>query len=79
MSNDNLRDLTLVKFQKLLSDNNTELKKINSGFNNLNKILSVFLIFGLNSSDFKKHTTTEIKNVIPKYTELLRTISESIK
>jgi len=44
---DNLRDLTLVKIQQLLNQNNKELKTINSNFKNLNKILSVFLIFPL--------------------------------
>jgi len=41
---DNLRDLTIVKMQQLLNENNKELKSINSNFKNLNKILSVFLI-----------------------------------
>ena len=39
MSNNNLRDLTLVKMQQVLNQNNTELKNINSNFKNLNKII----------------------------------------
>jgi hypothetical protein len=79
MSTDNLRDLTLVKMQQVLNQNNTELKTINSNFKNLNKILSVFLILAVNENSLKSKTLKEIKTIIPNYTELLKTISENIK
>ena len=79
MSTDNLRDLTLVKMQQVLNQNNTELKNINSNFKNLNKILSVFLVLAVSENNLKTKTITEIKTIIPNYTELLKTISENIK
>jgi len=56
-----------------------ELKSINSSLINHNKMLSVFLILALSHSDFKSKSFNEIKTIIPNYTEVLRTISESIK
>ena len=79
MSNENLRDLTLVKMQQLLNENNKELKSINSNFKNLNKILSVFLILAVSENNLKTKTLKEIKTIIPNYTELLKAISENIK
>ncbi len=79
MSNENIRDLTLVKIQQLLNQNNTELKNINSNFKNLNKILSVFLVLAVSENNLKTKTLKEIKTIIPNYTELLKAISENIK
>jgi len=79
MSTDNLRDLTLVKIQQLLNQNNAELKNINSNFKNLNKILSVFLVLAVSENNLKTKTIKEIKTIIPNNTELLKAISESIK
>ena len=79
MSTDNLRDLTLVKMQEVLNQNNKELKTINSNFKNLNKILSVFLVLAVSENTLKTKTLKEIKTIIPNYTELLKAISENIK
>jgi len=56
----------------------TELKKLNSNFNTLNKIMSNFLVLALDSSTFKKKTNDEIKKIMPQINETLKSIHENI-
>ena len=64
------------QFRNKLNDN---LDKINSTLTNLNRILSVNLIFNLQSTNFVKKNKKEIDEVIPSYIELLNNISKNIK
>lgn len=64
------------QFRNKLNDN---LDKINSTLTNLNRILSVNLIFNLQNTDFVKKNKKEIDEVIPSYIELLNNISKNIK
>ena len=54
-----------------------QLSNINKSLNTLNKIMSVFLKFALDSSSFKSKTTEEIKATAQKENEILKTINES--
>jgi len=55
-----------------------ELKKLNSNFNTLNKIMSNFLIIATTESTFKKLTNNEIKKIVPTVSETIKSINESI-
>ena len=63
-------------FRNKLNDN---LEKINSSLINLNKILSVDLIFKLQNTNFITKNTNEIETVIPKYIDVLNLINKNIK
>ena len=56
----------------------TELKKLNSNFNTLNKMMSCFLVLSLVNSPFKSKTNDEIKKVMPRINETLKSIHENI-
>ena len=54
-----------------------QLNNINKNLITLNKIMSVFLKFALDSSSYKSKTTDEIKATSQKENEILKTINES--
>ena len=56
-----------------------QLSNINKSLNTLNKIMSVFLKFALDSSSFKSKTTEEIKATAQKENEILNAIHEGSK
>jgi hypothetical protein len=55
-----------------------QLKKLNSNFNTLNKIMSNFLVIATTESTFKNKTNKEIKTIVPIVSSTLKTINESI-
>ena len=55
-----------------------ELKKLNSNFNTLNKIMSCFLVIATTESTFKKKTNNEIIAIMPQINETLKSIHENI-
>ena len=57
---------------------NDNAKKINDSLNNLNKIMSLILVLAFDGSTFKSKTNDEIKKVMPKINETLKSIHESI-
>lgn len=71
-----LESIENEQFRNRLNDN---LDKINSTLTNLNRILSVNLIFNLQNTDFIKKNKKEIDEVIPSYIELLNNINKNIK
>ena len=71
-----LESIENEQFRNKLNDN---LDKINSTLTNLNRILSVNLIFNLQNTDFIKKNKKEIDEVIPSYIELLNNINKNIK
>jgi len=75
-TNEKIEKIESEQFRNKLNDN---LDKINSTLTNLNRILSVNLIFNLQSTDFVKKNKKEIDEVIPSYIELLNNISKNIK
>ena len=75
-TNDKIEKIERNQFRNKLNDN---LDKINSTLTNLNRILSVNLIFNLQGTDFVKKNKKEIDEVIPSYIELLNNISKNIK
>ena len=54
-----------------------QLSNINKSLNTLNKIMSVFLKFALDSSSYKSKTINEIKASTEKQNEILKAIHES--
>ena len=46
---------------------NDNAKKIAASLNNLNKIMSLFLVIAFDGSTFKSKTNDEIKKVMPKF------------
>jgi len=44
----------------------------------LNKIMGTFLVLAFDGSNFKSKTNDEIKKVMPKINETLKTINENI-
>ena len=58
--------------------NNDNAKKINDSLNNLNKIMSLILVLAFDGSTFKSKTNDEIKKVMPKINETLKSIHENI-
>ena len=55
-----------------------QLKKLNSNFNTLNKIMSSFLVIATTESTFKNKTNKEIKSIVPVVSSTLKAINESI-
>tara|TARA_R110002167_G_scaffold153999_1_gene348223 strand:- start:12 stop:215 length:204 start_codon:yes stop_codon:yes gene_type:complete len=56
----------------------TELKKLNSNFNTLNKVMSCFLVIATTESNFKSKTNDEIVAIMPQINETLKSIHENI-
>jgi hypothetical protein len=61
-----------------IKDNEYYLKDISKSLNNLNKIISLFLVIAFDGSTFKSKTNDEIKKVMPKINETLKSIHENI-
>ena len=57
---------------------NDNAKKINDSLNNLNKIMSLILVLAFDGSTFKSKTNDEIKKVMPKINETLKSIHKNI-
>jgi len=57
---------------------NDNAKKIADSLNDLNKIMSLILILAFDGSTFKSKTNDEIKKVMPKINETIKSINESI-
>ena len=70
------------ELNKMSTQNKTsieiELKKLNSNFNNFNKIMSSFLVIATSESTFKNKTNKEIKTIVPVVSSTLKAINESI-
>ncbi len=62
MSNENIKDSEYY------------LRDISKTLNNLNKIMSCFLVVLTNESNFKSKTTNEVDAVVPKINEILKSI-----
>jgi hypothetical protein len=75
-TNEKIEKIEQEQFRNKLNDN---LDKINSTLTNLNRILSVSLIFNLQGTDFIKKNKKEIDEVIPSYIEVLNAINKNIK
>ena len=75
-TNDKIEKIERDQFRNKLNDN---LDKINSTLTNLNRILSVDLIFKLQNTNFITKNENEIEKIIPKYIEVLNLINKSIK
>ena len=61
-----------------IKDSEYYLKDISKSLNNLNKIMSCFLVLAFDGSTFKSKTNDEIKKVMPKINETLKSIHENI-
>ena len=77
--------LSTYKGEKNMSEQNEntklvveQLKKLNSNFNTLNKIMSSFLVIATTESTFKNKTNKEIKTIVPVVSSTLKAINESI-
>jgi len=57
---------------------NDNAKKIADSLNDLNKIMSLILILAFDGSTFKSKTNDEIKKVMPKINETIKSINENI-
>ena len=57
---------------------NDNAKKIADSLNDLNKIMSLILILAFDGSTFKSKTNDEIKKVMPRINETLKSIHENI-
>ena len=57
---------------------NDNTKKIADSLNNLNKIMSLILVLAFDGSTFKSKTNDEIKKVMPRINETLKSIHENI-
>jgi len=57
---------------------NDNAKKIADSLNNLNKIMSLILVLAFDGSTFKSKTNDEIKKVMPKINETIKSINENI-
>ena len=75
-TNEKIEKIEQQQFRNKLNDT---LEKMNSTLTNLNRILSVSLIFNLQGTDFIKKTKKEIDEVIPSYIEVLNAINKNIK
>jgi len=62
----------------ILENMNNELRKLNQSQNELNKILSCFLVIAIKDSTFKTMTANEIKKVMPVINTITKSISENI-
>ena len=61
-----------------IKDSEYYLKDISKSLNNLNKIMSLFLVIAFDGSTFKSKTNDEIKKVMPRINETLKSIHENI-
>ena len=61
-----------------IKDSEYYLKDISKTLNNLNKIMSCFLVIATTESTFKSKTNDEIKKVMPQINETLKSIHENI-
>jgi hypothetical protein len=61
-----------------IKDSEYYLKDISKSLNNLNKIMSCFLVIATTESTFKSKTNDEIKKVMPRINETLKSIYENI-
>ena len=61
-----------------IKDSEYYLKDISKTLNNLNKIMSCFLVIATTESTFKSKTNDEIKKVMPRINETLKSIHENI-
>jgi len=75
-TNEKIEKIEREQFRNKLNDN---LDKINSTLTNLNRILSVNLIFKLQNTNFITKNENEIEKIIPKYIEVLNLINKNIK
>ena len=75
-TNEKIEKIECDQFRNKLNDN---LDKINSTLTNLNRILSVDLIFKLQNTNFITKNENEIEKIIPKYIEVLNLINKNIK
>ena len=57
---------------------NDNARKINESLNNLNKIMSLILVLAFDGSTFKSKTNDEIKKVMPKINETIKSINQNI-
>jgi len=57
---------------------NDNAKKIADSLNDLNKIMRLILILAFDGSTFKSKTNDEIKKVMPKINETIKSINENI-
>jgi hypothetical protein len=62
----------------ILENMNNELRKLNQSQNELNKILSCFLVIAIKDSTLKTMTANEIKKVMPVINTITKSISENI-
>ena len=62
----------------ILENINNELRKLNQSQNELNKILSSFLVIAIKDSTLKTMTANEIKKVMPVINTITKSISENI-
>tara|TARA_Y100001937_G_scaffold14631_1_gene19777 strand:- start:81 stop:302 length:222 start_codon:yes stop_codon:yes gene_type:complete len=62
----------------ILENMNNELRKLNQSQNELNKILSSFLVIAIKDSTLKTMTANEIKKVMPVINTITKSISENI-
>jgi len=75
-TNEKIEKIEREQFRNKLNDN---LDKINSTLTNLNRILSVNLIFKLQNTNFITKNENEIEKIMPKYIEVLNLINKNIK
>ena len=75
-TNEKIEKIEREQFRNKLNDN---LDKINSTLTNLNRILSVDLIFKLQNTNFITKNENEIEKIMPKYIEVLNLINKNIK
>ena len=62
----------------ILENMNNELRKLNQSQNELNKILSSFLVIAIKDSTLKTMTANEIKKVMPVINTIRKSISKNI-
>ena len=62
----------------ILENMNNELRKLNQSQNELNKILSCFLVIAIKDSTLKTMTANEIKKVMPVINTITKSISDNI-
>ena len=75
-TNEKIEKIEQQQFRNKLNDT---LEKMNSTLTNLNRILSVNLIFKLQNTNFITKNENEIEKIIPKYIEVLNLINKNIK
>ena len=61
-----------------IKDGEFYLRDISKSLNNLNKIMSCFLVVLTNESNFKSKTINEVNAVVPKINDVLKTIHKNI-